>query len=175
MWYRISMIRRLIHWNLATCNFNLLGNILRTELDKIYLFLYFILILQQIQQQLLTSLTMEDPMYSLQDVIRCGLCEIPVPPKHCDICQIHLCEACVGKHLSDESKDHYIVPFQLRGLTPECTKHSTEVCTQLCTTCNIPVCPLCVASSEHKQHKTKDILTLFETKSKLMQKDVQDW
>nr|XP_022327028.1 uncharacterized protein LOC111126577 [Crassostrea virginica] len=118
---------------------------------------------------------MEDPMYSLQDVIRCDLCETPVPPKHCDICHIHLCEACVGEHLSDESKDHYIVPFKLRGITPKCTKHSTEVCTQLCTTCNIPVCPLCVASSEHKQHKKQDILTLFETKRKLMQKDLQDW
>ncbi|XP_078331527.1 uncharacterized protein LOC144625199 [Crassostrea virginica] len=117
---------------------------------------------------------MEDPMYSLQDVIRCDLCETPVPPKHCDICHIHLCEACVGEHLSDESKDHYIVPFKLRGFIPECTKHSTEVCTQLCTTCNIPVCPLCVASSEHEQHKKEDILTLFETKRKLMQTDLQD-
>ncbi|XP_078331651.1 uncharacterized protein LOC111101564 [Crassostrea virginica] len=117
---------------------------------------------------------MEDPMYSLQDVIRCDLCETPVPPKHCDICHIHLCEACVGEHVSDESKDHYIVPFKLRGITSKCTKHSTEVCTELCTTCNIPVCPQCVASSEHKQHKKEDILTLFKTKRKLMQKDLQD-
>ncbi|XP_022293786.2 uncharacterized protein LOC111104232 [Crassostrea virginica] len=117
---------------------------------------------------------MEDPMYSLQDVIGCDLCETPVPPKHCDICHIHLCEACVGKHLSDQTKDHYIVPFKLRGITPKCTKHSTKVCTQLCTTCNIPVCPLCVASSEHEQHKKEDILKLFETKRKLMQKDLPD-
>uniref|UniRef100_A0A8B8AE92 Uncharacterized protein LOC111101564 n=1 Tax=Crassostrea virginica TaxID=6565 RepID=A0A8B8AE92_CRAVI len=117
---------------------------------------------------------MEDPMYSLQDVIRCDLCETPVPPNHCDICHIHLCEACVRKHVSDQSKDHYIVPFKLRGITSKCTKHSTEVCTQLCTKCNIPVCPLCVASSEHKEHKKEDILTLFETKRELMQKDLQD-
>ncbi|XP_078331121.1 uncharacterized protein LOC111124994 [Crassostrea virginica] len=117
---------------------------------------------------------MEDPMYSLQDVIRCDLCGTPVPPKHCDICHIHLCEACLGKHLSDESKDHYIVPFKLRGITSKCTKHSTEVCTQLCTTCNIPVCPLCVDSSEHEQHRKTDILTWFETKRELMQKDLQD-
>nr|XP_022330761.1 uncharacterized protein LOC111129008 [Crassostrea virginica] len=117
---------------------------------------------------------MEDPMYSLQDVIRCDLCETPVPPKHCDICHIHLCEACVGEHLSDESKNHYIVPFKLRGITPKCTKHSTEVCKKLCTTCNIPVCPLCVASSEHALHRKKNILTLYETKRELMQKDLQD-
>ncbi|XP_078335042.1 uncharacterized protein LOC111126598 [Crassostrea virginica] len=117
---------------------------------------------------------MEDPMYSLQDVIRCDLCETPVPPKHCDICHIHLCEDCVGKHLSDQSKDHYIVPFRLRGITPKCTKHSTEVCKKLCTTCNIPVCHLCIASSEHKEHELEDILTLFETKRELMQKDLKD-
>nr|XP_022333195.1 uncharacterized protein LOC111130415 [Crassostrea virginica] len=113
-------------------------------------------------------------MDSHQDVIRCDLCETPVPPKHCDICHIHLCKACVGAHLSDQSKDHYIVPFKLRGFIPECTKHSTEVCKNFCTTCNIPVCPLCVASSEHEQHKKEDILKLFETKRKLMQKDLQD-
>ncbi|XP_078331575.1 uncharacterized protein LOC144625243 [Crassostrea virginica] len=117
---------------------------------------------------------MEDRMYSLQDVIRCDLCETPVPPKHCDICHIHLCEACVGKHLSDQSKDHYIVPFKLRGIIPKCKKHSTKVCTQFCTTCNIPVCPLCVASSEHEEHEEEDILTWFETKRELMQKDLQD-
>ena len=113
-------------------------------------------------------------MYSLQDVIRCDLCETPVPPKHCDICHIHLCEACVWKHLSDKSKDHYIVPFKLRGLTLKCTKHSKEVCTQLCTACNIPVCPLCVAF-KHEQHEVEDILTLFETKKLLMQLDLQDF
>nr|XP_022296732.1 E3 ubiquitin-protein ligase TRIM36-like [Crassostrea virginica] len=117
---------------------------------------------------------MDDPMYSLQDVLRCALCEIPLPSKHCDICHIHLCEACVGKHRSDQSKDHYIVPFKLRGITSKCTEHSTEVCKKLCTTCNIPVCPLCVASSEHKQHRKIDILNWFETKRKLMQNDLQD-
>ncbi|XP_078331323.1 uncharacterized protein LOC111126685 [Crassostrea virginica] len=117
---------------------------------------------------------MEDPMYSLQDVIRCDLCETPVPPKHCDICHIHLCEACVGKHLSDESKDHYIVPFKLRGITPKCTKHSTEVCTQLCTTCNIPVCPLCLDSSQHEEHELEEILEWFEYKRERMQEDLQN-
>ncbi|XP_078331353.1 uncharacterized protein LOC111126577 [Crassostrea virginica] len=117
---------------------------------------------------------MEDPMYSLQDVIRCDLCETPVPPKHCDVCHIHLCEACVGEHLSDQSKDHYIVPFKLRGIITKCTEHSTEVCKKLCTTCNIPVCPLCVASSEHEQHYKMDILKWFEYKRECMQGDLQD-
>nr|XP_022301632.1 uncharacterized protein LOC111109702 [Crassostrea virginica] len=117
---------------------------------------------------------MEDPMYSLQDVIRCDLCETPVPPKHCDICHIHLCEACVGKHLSDESKEHYIVPFTLRGFTPKCRTHSSKACTQLCIDCNIPVCSQCVAAGEHEEHEKNDIVKKFETKKDLMRKDLQD-
>ena len=102
---------------------------------------------------------MEDPMYSLQDVIRCDLCETPVPPKHCAICCIHLCEACIGTHLSDKSIDHYIMPFQLRGIIPKCPIHITKLCTQLCTECNIQICPLCVAASQHTQHEKEDIVT----------------
>ena len=114
-------------------------------------------------------------MYSFQDVIRCDLCETPVPPKHCDICHTHLCEACVEEHLSDKSKDHYIVPFELRGFTPKCTTHSTEVCIQLCTACNIPVCSLCVSSNKHKKHEKLDILGLFESKRFTIKTDLQDF
>ncbi|XP_078331135.1 uncharacterized protein LOC144624964 [Crassostrea virginica] len=117
---------------------------------------------------------MKGSIDSLQDVIRCDLCETPAPPKHCDICHTHLCEACVGEHLSEESKDHYIVPFKLRGIISNCIKHSTKVCTQLCTKCSIPVCPLCVVSSDHELHKIGDILTLFKNKMKLLQTDLQD-
>ncbi|XP_078341868.1 uncharacterized protein LOC144627840 [Crassostrea virginica] len=114
-----------------------------------------------------------DLQYSLQDVIRCDLCENPVPPKHCELCHKHLCEACVGKHLSDQSKEHYIVPFKLRGFSNKCTKHSIME-TQFCIECNIPVCFVCIFSVEHEEHKTEDIVKLFETKIELMQKDLQD-
>ncbi|XP_078331356.1 uncharacterized protein LOC144625137 [Crassostrea virginica] len=80
----------------------------------------------------------------------------------------------MGEHLSDESKDHYIVPFELRGITPKCTEHATEVCTQLCTTCYIPVCPLCVDSSQHEEDELEDILEWFEYKRECMQEDLQN-
>ena len=114
-------------------------------------------------------------MYSLQDVIRCDLCETPVPPKHCELCHIHLCEACVETHLSDQSKEHYIVPFKLRGRIPKCTKHSSKTSTTLCKTCNIPVCPLCIASSQHKKHKTEGIGKALTEKKELIRKDLEEF
>lgn len=50
--------------------------------------------------------------YSLQDVARCHLCETPAPPLHCDVCDVHLCKKCEGKHLSDESREHTVVQFR---------------------------------------------------------------
>ena len=115
-----------------------------------------------------------DHMYNLQDVIRYDVCETPVPPKHCDVCHIHLCEACVGKHLSDEFKEHFIVPFKLMRFTPKCSAHSSRSCTQLFTECNIPVCSQCVSSGKHKEHEKMDILKMFITKKELMQNNFQD-
>nr|XP_022299110.1 E3 ubiquitin-protein ligase TRIM71-like [Crassostrea virginica]XP_022299111.1 E3 ubiquitin-protein ligase TRIM71-like [Crassostrea virginica] len=117
---------------------------------------------------------MEDPMYSLQDVIRCDLCETPVPPKHCELCHIHLCEACVEKHLSDQSKDHYIVPFKQRGSIPECPYHSTKACIIFCKDCNVPICKLCSSWGEHVQHKKEDILKAMAEKKELIRKDLQE-
>lgn len=47
-----------------------------------------------------------DPEYSLQDVIRCHLCETPMPPFHCDICDKNLCKNCEEQHLLDGSTKH---------------------------------------------------------------------
>ncbi|XP_078342031.1 uncharacterized protein LOC111108552 [Crassostrea virginica] len=117
---------------------------------------------------------MEDPMYSLQDVIRCDLCETPVPPKHCELCHIHLCEACVEKHLSDQSKDHYIVPFKLRGTIPKCPYHSPKLCIILCKDCNVPICAICSSFGEHVEHTTEDILKAMAEKKELIRKDLQE-
>ena len=107
------------------------------------------------------------------DFEQCQICETPFPSKHCDICHKHLCEACVGKHISDKSKDHYIVPFQIRGIVRKCERHSTELCKRFCKKCNIPICHRCL-SLLHPKHKRKDILKCFERKKRVMQKDLQE-
>ncbi|XP_052706015.1 E3 ubiquitin-protein ligase TRIM71-like [Crassostrea angulata] len=115
-----------------------------------------------------------DPEYSLQDVVRCHLCETPVPPLHCVICNIHLCKDCEGKHLSDKSKQHKVVPFKYRRFFPKCQKHSTKICDQYCEQCNIPICELCVSSKEHQTHDVEDILEILKCKQILIQKDLKD-
>lgn len=88
-----------------------------------------------------------------QDVFRCHLCQAPVPIFCCDLCNIELCKACVGEHLSDEFKEHKVVTFKNRGSTPICTKHFKKICELYCEKCNSPICALCVLSSEHRKHK----------------------
>ncbi|XP_078309330.1 uncharacterized protein LOC144617796 [Crassostrea virginica] len=110
----------------------------------------------------------------LQDVIRCDLCETPVPPKHCEPCHLHLCEACVENHLSDQFKDHYIVPFKQRGSIPKCLYHSTNICIILCKDCNVPICKICSSFGEHVQHKKEDILKATAEKKELIRKDLRE-
>nr|XP_034330773.1 E3 ubiquitin-protein ligase TRIM71-like [Crassostrea gigas]XP_034330774.1 E3 ubiquitin-protein ligase TRIM71-like [Crassostrea gigas] len=116
-----------------------------------------------------------DPEYSLQDVVRCHLCETPVPPLHCVICNKHLCEGCKGKHLFDKSKQHKVVPFKYRGSFPKCQKHSTKICDQYCEQCNIPICELCFSSKEHQTHDVGDILESLKRKTQFLKRDLQDF
>lgn len=92
----------------------------------------------------------------------------------CDICHIELCKACVGEHLSDESKAHKVVQFRNRGSTPKCPKHSTKICELHCEECNIPICATCVSCGEHEQHKKVDLIKTFENKKTLLQRDLQE-
>ncbi|XP_065927572.1 E3 ubiquitin-protein ligase TRIM71 [Magallana gigas] len=118
-----------------------------------------------------------DPRSSAQDVVRCDVCDTPVPPLHCDFCQTNLCKACVGEHMLDLSKKHQVVPFKDRGSTPNypiCTKHSPKQCELHCEQCDIPICVLCVSSESHKNHKLVDIYTNYEKKREDIQKDMQE-
>ncbi|XP_052708973.1 uncharacterized protein LOC128183840 [Crassostrea angulata] len=115
-----------------------------------------------------------DPEFNLQDVLRCHLCETHVSQMYCDICQINLCKPCVGEHISDESKEHKVVPIQKRRSTPKCPTHSSKQCELYCEQCNIPICLKCVSSAKHEQHKKIDALINLERKKKALKKDLQE-
>nr|XP_019926959.2 uncharacterized protein LOC105338238 [Crassostrea gigas]XP_034321400.1 uncharacterized protein LOC105338238 [Crassostrea gigas]XP_034321401.1 uncharacterized protein LOC105338238 [Crassostrea gigas] len=113
-----------------------------------------------------------DPKRSAQDVLRCHLCETPVPPLYCDTCSIHLCTTCGGEHLLDESTEHRVVPFKKRGYTSKCQKHSLKLCELYCAQCDIPICAKCVSSKEHHLHDVLDILSGIESKRNVLQNDL---
>lgn len=75
-----------------------------------------------------------------------------------------MCKACVGEHISDDFKNHTIVPFKKRGSTPKCPKHSRKICDLYCKQCKSPICALCISSGEHEQLKNVDLLKRVESK-----------
>lgn len=115
-----------------------------------------------------------DPPHSKQDVLRCNLCETSSPTMYCDICDIHLCKACVGEHLLDESKTHKVIPCKKRGSTPICSKHSTKVCELYCERCENKICALCISSGDHEQHKKVDIWKKMNDTKADLQKDLKE-
>ncbi|XP_052681785.1 uncharacterized protein LOC128162578 [Crassostrea angulata] len=118
-----------------------------------------------------------DPWKSAQDVVRCTLCRDSVAPMYCEVCHIHLCKDCVETHLSDSSKVHNVVSLKQYLTTlnnPKCRKHPTKHCELHCEQCDIPICAKCVSSGKHSGHKKIDIFQSFESKTEILQKDLQE-
>ena len=118
-----------------------------------------------------------DPRYCAQDVLRCHLCETPVPPLCCDPCHIYLCKVCAGEHILDESKNHKVVPIkQALGalIYPTCSDHSTKNCQLFCEVCTVPICVQCASSKEHRGHEFVDLLETVKCIKEVSQKDVQE-
>ena len=114
---------------------------------------------------------------SAQDVLRCHLCETPVPPLSCELCQIYLCKVCAGEHILDESKEHKVVPIKqsLYALQfPKCLQHSSKKCKLYCKQCTIPICIQCASSRKHKGHKFNDLLEFVERKREALKTDIQE-
>ena len=108
-----------------------------------------------------------------QDLIRCKLCDTPVPPLYCQQCDINLCKTCAGEHLLDDTKEHKVVPIKQKWnpKNPLCPKHTTKQCDLYCKQCDNPICALCVLSGEHDQHKKMDI---FERKIEKLEKEFRE-
>ncbi|XP_048772098.2 pyrin-like [Ostrea edulis] len=117
------------------------------------------------------------PRRSAQEVLLCDLCETVPLQSHCELCNINLCVNCVGKHLSDASKRHNVVPQLRRKATPnypKCPKHAKKHCELHCEECNIPICIICVSSSKHKGHDISDIMGKLSAKTESLQKDLEE-
>lgn len=118
-----------------------------------------------------------DARHSGQDVVRCNLCDSPIPPLHCDICQISLCKECVGTHLLDLSKRHQIVQFEERGsslIYSVCPAHSPKQCELHCESCNEAICVHCFSSSDHQNHRIVDAKSCFEKRKVDIQNDLKE-
>nr|XP_022304895.1 E3 ubiquitin-protein ligase TRIM36-like [Crassostrea virginica] len=116
---------------------------------------------------------------SRQDVLRCHLCETPVPELYCKLCRFNLCKNCAGKHLLDESKLHDVVPIKQKWYptnptNPECFEHSNKRCELFCKQCDIPICAYCVSTQEHKHHDVVEIFKHFEHAKQSLIKDLQE-
>ena len=108
-----------------------------------------------------------------QDLLRCNLCDTPMPPLYCQLCDINLCKTCAGDHLVDDTKEHRVVPIKQKWnpRNPLCQKHTTKHCEFHCKQCDKPICALCVLSGEHDQHKKIDI---FERKIEKLEKELHE-
>lgn len=121
-----------------------------------------------------------DPEYSLQDVIRCELCEAPVPPLCCAICHINLCKTCAGEHILDESKYHIVQPIKHRksnskcSIIPKCQIHFNKLSEYYCEQCDIVVCDECETNYKHIHHAFLDISSYLEIKNKTLQADIEE-
>mgnify|MGYP003687669511 CR=1 FL=1 len=115
-----------------------------------------------------------DHRRSGQDVVRCTLCNDAVSPMYCEVCQIHLCQECVAKHLTDNSNVHKVVPLTQFLSSPKCPDHPTKQCELHCKQCDIPICSHCVISKTHKDHDVIDIMENSKMKIEVLRKDLQE-
>lgn len=110
----------------------------------------------------------------IEEVVQCNLCKTSVLTMYCDACHIHLCTACVGEHLSDDSKEHKVVPFKKRRSFPLCQRHSTKTCELFCEQCDSPICVFCISANEHEQHTKIDIMEWIKSKKADIEEDLQE-
>lgn len=126
------------------------------------------------------SFTM-DPEYSLQDVVRCDLCDSPVPKLHCEFCHINFCNGCSEKHLQDNSNIHKVVSFKQRYQLSDyltCNRVVSTECTPKSDNTDTSIISLCVPSDEHKRNKEHavaiDMSGAFENQNEFIKRNFQE-
>ncbi|XP_062586505.1 tripartite motif containing 13-like [Saccostrea cucullata] len=120
-----------------------------------------------------------DPLDRAQVLLICDLCKRAALQSHCELCQINLCKACVGEHLSDSSKRHNVVPYKHRTSNPNvnypiCSKHIQKHCELYCEKCEICVCSTCLSSDEHKGHNLTNVYQNPTFIKEILNKDLKE-
>lgn len=118
-----------------------------------------------------------DSEFAQQDIVRCDLCDTPVPDLYCDLCEINLCQSCAEKHLLDKSKRHQVVSFKQRRSTFKrqiCQRHSTQGSNWYCELCDRLLCEECISSEEHQGHTFITSQENFERKYNQIKNDLQE-
>ncbi|XP_061195139.1 uncharacterized protein LOC133203361 [Saccostrea echinata] len=114
-----------------------------------------------------------DTRFCAQDIIRCDICQDSIALMYCNLCPLNLCKGCVGEHISDVSKKHDVVPFELRSrlVYPQCQTHSEEYCEMHCEDCNISACSKCLISEKHTRHHFRSLQDLVNSKKDIIEKE----
>ncbi|XP_061180578.1 E3 ubiquitin-protein ligase TRIM71-like [Saccostrea echinata] len=118
-----------------------------------------------------------EPLKRAQVLLQCDLCQSDSLQSHCEFCQVNLCKACVGEHLSDSSQRHNVVPYKYRSSAPyypKCPDHTNTHCEFYCEICDVPVCSTCISSDKHKGHTFTDVLKKVRSKKKELEKDLEE-
>lgn len=110
-----------------------------------------------------------DPENSLQDVVRCHLCETIVTSLYCKVCHEYLCLDCKKKHLLEKSREHNVEPFKKHTIDPDYSQDVARchLCDILviffyCNVCHEYLCKNCerkhlsILSKKHKLVQLED-------------------
>lgn len=80
----------------------------------------------------------------------------------------------MGKHLSDQLKEHKVLPFKRRDqLLKTQSIYSSKLCELYCEQCDIRICATCGSAKEYQDHKLIEIIKTIARSKNLLQKDLQ--
>uniref|UniRef100_K1R8T2 B box-type domain-containing protein n=1 Tax=Magallana gigas TaxID=29159 RepID=K1R8T2_MAGGI len=90
---------------------------------------------------------------------------------YCNDCHQPMCEQCRDEHQKNKkTKIHEVVPYKQRKRplpVEKCKIHPTRNIELLCEECQIPICPKCATTKEHRGHVFTDLEIVFAEKCSL--------
>ena len=105
---------------------------------------------------------------------QCNICEAAAAKFHCNTCGDALCATCKVHHIKSKGTGHHTIVPYAEKLNPKylaallCTKHQTRAPRFWCNMCSLPICDLCVTSTEHEGHQFSDITTTLSKRRDAM-------